>query len=197
MVTDALPRDINIKASHHPVTRIYTDASFEEGELRLGCVIFHPDYPTLGGTCLVPQSTLDSWNPRRQQIYPGESLAALVTPVLYPQYFRGGDVIWFVDSQAAVSSLIRATSTQLDVHAICQFAHLVAFRLHSRIWYEWIDSPSNPRSANPWTQRQGRCLHEHPFPRDLFPERFLSSDSFVSLILNAIVALPVGPLFTP
>ena len=168
-------------------SRVYTDASFEDSVLRLGWVILHLDYPTQGGTCLVPQETLDSWNPRKQQIYPGESLAALVVPKLHPTLFEGQDAIWFVDNEAAVSSLIRAGSSQSDVHMICQYAHLTLFKLNARIWYEWVDSGSNPTDGlsrlglhDPWTKAQGWNLRSFDFPHKLLPASFLNS--FASLI---------------
>lgn len=187
IVSEAEPRDIILRPHIQQVMRVYTDASFEDGVLRLGWIIFRPDEIPEGGTCLVPQSTLESWTPRKQQIYPGESLAALVVPMLHPSLFASQDVIWFVDNEAAVSSLIKASSNQQDVHAICQFAHLTLFKLKARIWYEWIDSGSNPSDglsrlglADPWTRAQFWHIKEYDFPEKLLPARFLSS--FASLI---------------
>ena len=187
IVASADPRDVNIKPYSNQLMRVYTDASFENDVLRLGWVIFHPDVPPLGGTCVVPPSTLESWTPRRQQIYPGESLAALVVPTIHPELFKEQDIIWFVDNEAAVSSLIKASSSQLDVHAICQFAHVSLFKLKARIWYEWIDSASNPSDGlsrlgllDPWTQAQQWHIEEYDFPVNLLPARFFSS--FASLI---------------
>eukprot|EP00435_Cladocopium_sp_Y103_P006376 s317_g2.t1 len=187
IVTSAGPRDVDIRPQSNLPVRIYTDASFEDSTLRLGWVIFHQEFPPAGGTMVVPQETLDSWNPRKQQIFPGESLAGLVVPTIHPHLLRDADVLWFVDNEAAVASLIRAASRQSDVHAICQFAHLLAFKLQSRIWFEWIDSASNPSDGlsrlglcDPWTQGQGWSLQEYSFPDELLPDKFFHS--FTSLI---------------
>ena len=153
----------------------------------MGWIIFHPDYPPTGGTCPVPASTLASWCPRRQQIYPGESLAGLLVPLLHPELFKGYDVLWFVDNEAAVASLIKASSKQPDVHLICQFAHALLFRLGARVWFEWIDSVSNPSDglsreglADPWTAKQNWVLTEFSFPSELLPAEFFAS--FESLV---------------
>ena len=169
IVAEAAPRDIDIKPKTSPLTRFCTDASFEDGTLRLGWIIFHPDSKPTGGTCVVPQATLDSWNSRKQQIYPGEAFASLVVPVLHPTLF-------------AVASQIWAGSSQLDVHLICQFAHVVLFRARARVWYEWVDSGSNPSDGlsrlglkDPWAM-----LQNYDFPENLLPAHFFAS--FSSLI---------------
>ena len=115
------------------VVYVYSDASFEAGILRLGWVIFHPCLPTIGGSCAVPTATLASWAPRRQQIYRGETLCGLMVPVLHPDRFRNTDVIWYIDNEAAASSLVRGSSKQLDVHMIAQY------RLGAGTWWEWVD----------------------------------------------------------
>ena len=178
----APPRDIVVAGPLQPVVRVYSDASFEQGVLRLGWIIFHPDHSPTGGTCIVPQSTLDSWKTRKQQIFPGEALSALVIPRLHPQLFLAADVLWFIDNEAAVASLIRASSLQPDVHLICLLAHAWIFRQGTRIWYEWIDSASNPSDGlsrdgihDVWTLQQGWDINEYPFPCDLLPDAFFSS----------------------
>eukprot|EP00435_Cladocopium_sp_Y103_P028233 s1719_g7.t1 len=193
VVFEAVPRDVSLRPTPRQLTRIYTDASFEDNVLRLGWIIFNPHHEPTGGTTVVPMATLESWTPRKQQIYPGEALAALVVPLLHPSLLENEEVLWFVDNEAAVTSLIKATSRQLDVHAICQYAHVIAFKNKMRIWFEWIDSASNPSDGlsrlgitDPWTCKQGWNIAEYPFPTQLLPARFFSTfaqlcmDSFMS-----------------
>eukprot|EP00435_Cladocopium_sp_Y103_P029146 s1516_g7.t1 len=123
---------------------VYSDASFEANELTLGWVIFHPVLPTIGGSCRVPRETLASWAPRKQQIFPGETLCGLVVPVLHPDYLQHQDITWYVDNEAATSSLVRGSSKQIDVHMIAQFSQVLLYKLGARTWWEWIDSASNP-----------------------------------------------------
>ena len=86
-VTHATPRVISLVPHGRNLTRIYSDASFENGELRLGWVIFPPSGRPDKGTCVVPPPVLASWKERTQQIFPGESLAGLVVPLLHPDLF--------------------------------------------------------------------------------------------------------------
>ncbi|CAE7505196.1 unnamed protein product [Symbiodinium necroappetens] len=59
MVRTARPRVMDAVAQAPPFMTIYTDASFEKGELRLGWVLFFPPpQQTLAGTCLVPEAVL-------------------------------------------------------------------------------------------------------------------------------------------
>lgn len=182
IVKYAPPRDIVVAGPLRPVVHVYSDASFEHGILRLGWIIFHPVHHPVGGTCVVPQTILDFWQARQQQIYPGEALAALVIPRIHPTLFFETDVLWFIDNEAAVASLIRASSRQPDVHLICLLSHAWIFKQGTRIWYEWIDSASNPSDGlsrdglnDFWTLQQGWDINEYPFPCDLLPDTFFSS----------------------
>eukprot|EP00435_Cladocopium_sp_Y103_P025373 s2946_g6.t1 len=132
IVQQASPRDICVCGPPKPLLRIYSDASFEDGQLRVGWICMPPGRQPLGGTCLVPDAVIQSWTPRKQQIFPGEALAGLLVPWFHAEIFSNFDVLWFVDNEAAASSLIRGSSREGDVHAIAQFAHLLFHTLNSR-----------------------------------------------------------------
>ena len=88
MVQSAPPREFFVHPVSKPVDRVYTDASFEDSQLRLGWIVFPADASRpFGGTCLVPPEVLLSWKPRVQQIFPGETLAPLVVLLLHPGRF--------------------------------------------------------------------------------------------------------------
>lgn len=155
---------------------IYIDASFENQQLRLGWVIFdsRSSDPPTGGSCCVPPQVIQSWKPRNQQIFPGETLCGLLLPYIQPDLLEGRDLLWFVDNEAAVSALVRAASSEEDVHELAQLSRILLFRLRSRPWYEWVDSESNPSDglsrlglADPWSKAQGWSLQEHQFPLEL------------------------------
>ena len=163
------------------LARVYTDASFEDGQLRLGWVIFGASPIPVGGTTLVPDEVLCQWKARTQQIFPGEALAALVVPHICRDVVQGRDLLWFVDNEAAVASLVRASSSELDVLFLVQQAHLQLHSLNTRVWFEWIDTESNPSDGlsragldDEWTQRQGWLVHEFSFPSILAPKQLLS-----------------------
>eukprot|EP00435_Cladocopium_sp_Y103_P048537 s71_g14.t1 len=173
--------DIPVHPQTSVVTRIYSDASFEDNELRLGWVIFPPSSTPVGGTCVVPPSVVAQWKPRTQQIYPGETLAAVLVPTLCPELLRGCDVLWFFDNEAAVSALIRVTTAETDVLVMVQQAHLQFCSLLMRTWIEWIDSASNPSDGlsrlgllDEWTLNQHWQVHEFSFPALSDPTSFLA-----------------------
>ena len=187
IIFHAEPRDVYVMGNPKQNVVVYSDASFENGVLRLGWVIFHPHHHTIGGSCDVPSSTLASWAPRKQQIYPGETICGLIVPFLHPAYFRSQDVTWYIDNEAATSSLVRGASRQADVHMIAQFSQVILYKLGARTWWEWIDSASNPSDGlsrlgihDPWTAAQGWDIQEYDFPTQLLPASFLSS--FAALV---------------
>lgn len=174
------PLDVRVIGRPPVTTRIYSDASFEDQELRLGWVIFPPNQRPFGGTCVVPQSCLDGWIPRRQQIFPGETLCGLVVPWFHFDRLRHQDLLWFIDNEGACSALIRGASRQPDVHLIAQFSSLLLHSLGSRSWYEWVDTESNCSDGlsrdglrDAWTAAQNWDICEYPFPEALLPDTFL------------------------
>ena len=178
----ARPRDIPIFPNARAVTRIYSDASFEQGVLRLGWIIFPPASTPVGGTCVVPPSVIATWKERSQQIFPGETLCALVVPLLFPTTLRGCDALWFLDNESAVSALIRASCSEDDVLLMVQRIHLQFHALQMRTWFEWIDSESNPADGlsrsgldDEWTLSQPWQVQDFEFPFLSDPATFLES----------------------
>ena len=60
-----------------------------------------------------------------------------------------------------MSSLIRGTSMAEDVGEISMSAAVAFHRIRARVWYEWLDSESNPAdglsragASDPWTCEQ-------------------------------------------
>ena len=101
---------------------------------------------------------------------------------LIPEVLAGHDIIWFVDNESAASTLVRCVSSQCDVHEIAQFSHYMMHLLRTRVWYEWIDSDSNPSDGlsrtgldDEWTQYQNWSLQSYLFPPGLSRGEFLRS----------------------
>ena len=172
MVLCIRPRSISVLPHALPFMRVYNDASFESGILRLGWVMFPPgDAEALGGTCVEPPAVLESWKERKQQIFLGETLCALVLPMLYPTRWQAVDALWFTDNQAAVVAAVKGCSREGDVHEIAHPAAILRGRNQVRVWFEWIDSDSNPSDglsrlgvADDWSKQQGWQLQEFAFP---------------------------------
>ena len=168
------PRVISIRSKPAAPLVIYSDASFENDTLRLGWVIIWKHMTPSGVTCTVPQRVIDTWQPRTQQIYPGETLCGLLVPWFHGAPLAGYDVLWFVDNEAAVASLIKGGSSQADVHTLVQLAHYLLQTFRIRVWFEWIDSHSNPSDGlsragldDTWTQHQAWHLFAFDFPSAL------------------------------
>jgi hypothetical protein len=144
---------------------VYSDASYDQGSgrpPRLGWVIFQPGVTPIGRTMLLDWDLVSYWLPRQQQIMAAEAFAALALPSEHFPVLRGRDVVWFIDNQSACSSLIRGGSAAEDVEQIALVTHLLFLVLGSRVWFEWIDTDSNPADGlsrlgleDPWTQGQG------------------------------------------
>ena len=119
----------------------------------------------------MPQCVLDLWKPRTQQICPGEALCGIAVPTSCPDLLQGQDLLWFVDNEAACSSLIRGHSSEGDVHVIAHTSTILLTKLNSRAWYEWVDSHSNLSDGlsrlgfdDPWTLAQGWSLSAFELP---------------------------------
>ena len=107
--------------------------------------------------------------PRKTQILAAEAVAVLTALVLSPELLAGREIVWFVDNEAALSSLIRGTSRTEDVGHIAACTQLAMMEHSCSAWYEWIDSASNPSDGlsrdgvrDEWTIKQGWDLTEIP-----------------------------------
>ena len=155
-------------------------------------MIFPPSGRAEGGTCVVPPPVLESWKERTQQIFPGESLAGLVVPLLHPNLFYQSECLWFIDNEAAVAALIRGSTREADVHLLAQAAQYVFHLSSARVWFEWIDTNSNPSDglsrlglSDAWSQAQGWHLLEFPFPEGLCLDDLFSSLEALTSIGNS------------
>ena len=154
---------------------IYSDASYEpehKRPCRLGWVIFIPGEVAIGRSMTLPDTVMATWLPRTQQIFPAEAFAGVAVLGHHLHCLQGRDILWFVDNEAAASSLIRGSSRQVDVAGIVQCTHLLLAKAGSRCWFEWIDSKSNPSDglsrdgiSDTWTSTQGWELKEVKVPR--------------------------------
>ena len=168
------PRDIDVGSVPYQPIIIYSDASFERNVLRVGWVIFWQSAQPQGVTCVVPHEVVLTREDRTQQIYPGETLCGLLVPWFHGSALQNCDVLWFIDNEAAVASLIRGSRTQTDVHTLVQVAHFLFQRFQIRVWLEWIDSESNPSDGlsrlgtdDPWTNAQSWKVTEVDYPSEL------------------------------
>ena len=123
---------------------------------RLGWLVCRPGREPLGYTLELREQFV----PRKTQIFAAEAIIPLMVLLLSPELLVRSDVVWFIDNEAAVSSLIRGTSRAEDVGHLAAAVHILCLKLEVRIWFEWIDSKSNPADGlsdglrDEWTCRQ-------------------------------------------
>ena len=146
---------------------------------------FPPSGQPEGGTCVVPPSVLDSWKQRTQQIFPGESLAGVggaltSSSSLWTSWMSSGSLTMKLQSLP----LFEAQTREFDVHLLAQAAQFVFHLSSARVWFEWIDTNSNPSDglsrlglADDWSQAQGWLFGLSLF----FPEGLCLDDLFSSL----------------
>ena len=163
MIMDIPPRTVDIVGRPRRTVVVYSDASFEEGKTPLlGWVIFEKGSQPIGRSMEVSEELLSSLIERKQQIFACEALAIPAALLRNADILTNCDILWFVDNEAACSSLVRGASKEEDVASIAGAAHLMMLSRRCRIWFEWIDSDSNPADGlsrdgceDAWTANQG------------------------------------------
>ena len=58
----------------------------------------------------IPSEAMAMWGKRTQQIMPAEMFCAIAAPFNPQDDIRGRDVIYFIDNESAVATLIRGSS---------------------------------------------------------------------------------------
>ena len=104
-----------------------------------------------------------------RQIFAAEAVAVLAACFLTPELIQGRELVWFIDNEAALSSLIRGTSRAEDVGHIAACTQVAMLERSSSVWYEWVDSDSNPADGlsrdgvhDKWALDRGWHLTEFP-----------------------------------
>ena len=165
----APPKTVNLFGQRSKQRRVWSDASWEPSRPpRLGWLLQDTESnETLGGTALVDKDILAKLVPRKTQIVVCEAIVVPQVMAAYPAFFENAQVVWFVDNEAACSSLVRGASRHGDIAVLAALAHLAALRYSCQLWFEWIDSDSNPSDGlsrlginDAWTLAQGWRLRE-------------------------------------
>ena len=166
------PRSISLKPNTAPPIVVYSDASWAPPAApRVGWVAFDPlnPEPPVGYTTTVSDDLIRSLLPRETQICACEALAVPQGILVQGHQWRGRDLIWFIDNEAACSSMVRGGSTADDVSEVAALAHLLLLVFEIQVWFEWIDSDSNPSDGlsrdgldDAWTLKQSWNLQQVP-----------------------------------
>ena len=202
------PRSARIMGPTPQPTVIYSDASWpqfmtpEEAVMkgeppRLGWVVFTPEGRPQGFSLELGLEFMAVLFPRKTQILAAEAVAVLTALVLSPELLAGREIVWFVDNEAALSSLVRGTSRAEDVGHIAACTQLAMMEHSCSAWYEWIDSASNPSDGlsrdgvlDEWTIEQGWDLIEIPPTAFQKVAEYLCHEKIVRITGMA----PAGPI---
>ena len=205
------PRTTRILGPTPMPTVVYSDASWPDvregrsaeeaaaaGEPhRLGWIIFRPGMKPLGFSMELGREFTEALFPRRTQILAAEAVAVLAAFVLTPELVAGRELVWFIDNEAALSSLIRGSSRADDVGHIAACTQVAMLQHSSSAWFEWVDSASNPADGlsrdgvrDTWTLQQGWELREFP------PSAFKAVVDFASRpdVTRITGMVPKGPV---
>ena len=112
-LASALPvRTVQVVGLPGPPLIVYSDASWNDADdNRLGWIVADPvSGLAMGYTMLLTPEFVASWCPRTQQIAMAESCAGVIVPLHNWKQFRGRDVIWFIDNEAAARRSSAATA---------------------------------------------------------------------------------------
>ena len=137
-------RHMSITPCHRRPIVVYSDCS-SDGMcgLRVGILIFHPT-GTFSFSVDPPQDFIDTWLPRGNYINLGELVAGPICCSVFGPLLENEDVVWFVDNTSALSALIRRASSTEDLNTLALVFGLSMTALHARVWFEYIQSASNP-----------------------------------------------------
>ena len=133
--------------------------------------------------------------PRKTQIMAAEAVAVLTALVLTPQALANRELVWFIDDESALSSLIRGSSKAEDVGHVAACTQLAMLEHSCAVWYEWIDSAPNPADGfsrdvikDKWTLEQGWEIQE--IPPEAFPQVAEYTSQEKVLRITGTVPLP-------
>ena len=142
-------RRVDLRGEREVPVVAYTDAEFTPHRApRLGGVVFSPRHSRpLAFTTLVSEDHMAGWKQRTQQIYMAELTAVSLLLARYADRFRDNDALIFIDNEGALAALIRMGSGEEDAELVAQIVHALATMLNCRVWWDWVDSKSNPADA--------------------------------------------------
>lgn len=157
-----VPRAIPFSLMGLPVVVSYSDG---EGSGGFGAALWHPALPRPRAAFLkVPRQI---WSLRQLQkewfgseftnIYEIEALGPMVVATMWPELLHGMLWIHFIDNDAALSSIVRGSSSVAAGDAIISWTWLSVMDLKAWLWIDRVASKSNPvdglsrgRKDGPW-----------------------------------------------
>ena len=132
LILAAPPRRVHLLSPPRTHLVCYSDASWEpDVQPRLGWIIFSPTETraVMGASSLVSYQLLDHLVQRKTQIMACEGIAVPQAMLRNRGIFRNADVTWYIDNEAACSSLVRRGSSHEDISLIAGATHPIMMEL--------------------------------------------------------------------
>ena len=126
------------------VPREDTPAEGPSAEPGAGLAFLHRYYDFYHGSAEVPESFMQGFVRRRQQIGQLEILAGLVPYLSVPHLLAGRDVVHWIDNTSAKAALVHGYSGAPDSSRLVHALHAYNLGLRARPWFEYVRSKANP-----------------------------------------------------
>eukprot|EP00973_Karenia_brevis_P058038 8079605-Karenia_brevis.AAC.1 len=177
IVEGQMPRLISLSLKPIPPVLVYTDASFENGVMRVGAVLYHTKFlvPMAFAHTMSMQDLEVLCRPHRPHITYGETAAVIIAAYTFAPHLRDCSAIWFIDNTSTVSAVIKGSSPRNELSRLALCIQFLFAQLHTKVWAEWVDSESNP--SDPFSRTLDdpfvRSAAFHIVPAQLPPWTFL------------------------
>ena len=144
MIMDTPDRLIYLFRRLRPPLVLYTDASAQGREMRIGILLVRAHTTCLCFSADVPSHVVEEWAPREQYIGQGELLAGPLALAVLRAELSDQSVIWLIDNQSAMTAMIKGASPIQDN---CRLAVVLTMLLNqnsTKAWFEFVDTAANP-----------------------------------------------------
>ena len=149
MIFTKLPvRKLPLQPRSQRPTLLYTDGAQHEHlgviSRTIGGVLFSPrlSHPVYFGAVL-PDAVICKWLPKDQMINQVEAAAGVAAFETWSELLKGADVIHFVDSNTALSSLINGFSRKSDTSQLIHQYWTLACHVDALVYLDRVESKSN------------------------------------------------------
>ncbi|CAE8601583.1 unnamed protein product, partial [Polarella glacialis] len=93
--------------------------------------------------CSAPKSFINALDIRKTQIFAFETLAVLISLMIWGLRFQGRRIIFFIDNSSALGVLRKGSSKSQDVHSLITEFWDIAARRHISVFLRWVPSKLN------------------------------------------------------
>eukprot|EP00435_Cladocopium_sp_Y103_P010164 s6141_g2.t1 len=146
-LSNAKPREVRAWSGSSPVI-LFTDGACEDDGQKVthGATLYDPDTQT---ACMfgddVPEVWVNQWRKhgKTQLICQAEIFPILVAKATWSQQLSGRAVLWFIDNNSALASVIRSFSPVLENFDLLVINANLDVKLQSMNWYCRVPSKSN------------------------------------------------------